>query len=190
MAFYDGKIKIMTFSLMAIALLLSPFEAHAQAKVFAVSKATFQLAISNGWEVDPKAGPASANFLGKENADKLKPSVSVSFVRSKGTKLPENFLNQKLVEYFESKQRRLRSRKGAVITTEPLRSAKLTKVTEAQRLGVTYREGAAEWHETSYFVSCEGKVFHVKALDPKSSGGRSARSSADQLAKTFACPAS
>ncbi len=126
-------------------------------------------------------------LTGAEYSDGFKPTVFISFLKLSGVQFNAAYLEASSDEYFEGRTQYVSSKGGSVLSTSPYETQKWSGISEAHRIGVTYKIAETIYHEYSYYVSCNGKIFHLKSLD---FGAGEKSKSADEVEKViqgFSC---
>ena len=126
-------------------------------------------------------------LTGAEYSDGFKPTVFISFLKLNGVQFNAAYLEASSHEYFEGRTKYVSSKGGSVLSTSPYETQKWSGISEAHRVGVTYKIAETVYHEYSYYVSCNGKVFHLKSLDFGEGEKSKAADEVEKMIQGFSC---
>ena len=122
----------------------------------------------------------------QEKAGLRRPALSVLPVADQELKLDRKAMRRDFPSYRKERADWVKRRSGKVIGFSEPRDFSWKGSGPVQSVGTSYRIGAETFHETSYYVSCGRRVYHLKTLlteDTRKNHGRELQG----IVRSFRC---
>lgn len=132
-------------------------------KSFEIEGVKFSLEVKNDW-VDTVGLFDIPLTLSGPMANEIRPIITVTPTEMKKVKFIEQKNNQANEDYQIERKKWLATHKGNAISFHPYQKVKWEGVEEAHILGYSYAINENVYDEKTYYVLCEGRLYHLKSL--------------------------
>lgn len=164
-------------------IILSSFTHLGFCDVFSLKNGKVELDVPSDWRSEKDLFGLPLSILGPAK-NGARPIVSVSSTPLKKIMFEDNF-QESFKDYKKGRMSFLKKHNGEILSFLPYKKVKWKGIQESHQYGYKYKVAGLSYIETSYYIKCREKLFHLKSMDRLSEQVN--RDKIEKIVRSFKC---